>query len=99
MPPPTNWGISQGTTTNWDGSETDEGLSGSQVDSGYTTYNDYRIYNNKRIFFGDDDDYSIAFNTASSDLEVRDLGGEPIVSFNNITGFKPLVFTLDGGEY
>ena len=96
MTPPTNWGVSQGTITDWSGSETDDGISGAQVDSSYSSYADYRVYDNKRIFFGDDDDFSIVFNTSNSDLEVRDLSGDAIVSINNVTGFSA---TLDGGTY
>jgi len=96
MAPPTNWGKSGGTTTSWGGSETDTGISGAQVDTSYTSYSDYRVYDNKRIFFGDDDDFSIVLNTSNSDLEIRDLSGDAIVSINNITGFSA---TLDGGTY
>ena len=96
MTPPTNWGQSQGTTTDWSGSETETGISGAQADSDYSTYSDYRVYDNKRIFFGDDDDYSMAFNSTNGELEVRDLSGDAIVSFNNVTGFGG---DIDGGSY
>ena len=96
MAPPTNWGTSGGTTTSWGGSETDSGISGAQVDTSYSSYTDYRVYDNKRIFFGDDDDFSIAYNSSNQNLELRDLSGDPILSLNNITGISA---TLDGGAY